>query len=125
MLSRCRIVLVRTHFAGNLGAVARSMSNFGLADLVLVEPFTRPDNPEARRLARHGLDILQNARTVTDIGEAMDDCVYALASSASAGGTYRQTFVGTPEEQLPRLVESMTVGPGRARVRPGTARAHE
>ena len=50
----CRVVLVKPHFAGNLGSVARVMRNFGLSDLVLVAPYTFPTNPEARRLATHG-----------------------------------------------------------------------
>ena len=35
VLSRCRVVLVRPQFAGNVGAAARVMRNMGLSDLVL------------------------------------------------------------------------------------------
>jgi len=42
MLNNARVVLVRTHYPGNLGAVARAMCNFGLNQLTVVEPFADP-----------------------------------------------------------------------------------
>ena len=111
VLSRCRIVLVRTHYPGNLGAAARVMRNFGLTDLVLVDPVTSVNELEARRMATHGLPILDAARVVPDLGAAVADCVFTLATSALPGGVVRQTFVGTPREKLPILLEAMNAGP--------------
>ena len=51
MLSNARVVLVRPHYPGNLGAVARVMCNFGLDQLTLVTPFADPRSEEARRSA--------------------------------------------------------------------------
>src|SRR5437763_13293106 len=100
MLHRCRVVLVRTHYPGNLGAAARVMRNFGLTDLVLVDPVTSTNELEARRMATHGLPILDAARVVPDLGEALGDCVFTLATSGLADGVVRQTFVGSPREKL-------------------------
>jgi len=86
---RCRVVLVRPHYAGNLGAVARIMRNFDMQDLVLVNPRTTPQDLEARRLAVHGLPILDAARIVPDLGTALADCVYTLATSAETAGLQR------------------------------------
>ncbi|HSQ58691.1 MAG TPA: RNA methyltransferase [Gemmata sp.] len=110
-LTNCRIVLVKPHFAGNLGSVARVMRNFGLTDLVLVAPYTFPDNPDARRLATHGEPILDAARIVPDIGDAVADCVFTLATSALTAGIVRRGMIGTPAELLPRLIESAEQGP--------------
>ncbi len=110
-LSRCRVVLVRPHFAGNLGSVARVMRNFGLSELVLVAPYTFPDNPEARRLATHGGDVLDAARIVPDLGEALADCVFTLATSALTAGVVRRGMIGTPAEVMPQLVASADHGP--------------
>jgi tRNA/rRNA methyltransferase len=110
-LTNCRVVLVKPHFAGNLGSVARVMRNFGLADLVLVAPYTFPDNPEARRLATHGEGILDAARIVPDIGDAVADCVLTLATSALTAGIVRRGMIGTPAELMPRLVEAAEKGP--------------
>ncbi|MDB5309907.1 MAG: methyltransferase [Gemmataceae bacterium] len=111
MLTRCRIVLVRTHYPGNLGATARVMRNFGLTDLVLVDPVTSVNELEARRMATHGLPVLDAARVVPDLGTAVADCVFTLATSGLAAGVVRQTFVGTPEEKLPELVKAAASGP--------------
>jgi tRNA/rRNA methyltransferase len=109
--SRCRIVLVRTHYPGNLGAAARVMRNFGLTDLVLVDPVTSINELEARRMATHGLSILDSARVVPDLGDAVGDCVFTLATSGLANGVVRQSFVGTPEQKLPELLKAAEAGP--------------
>src|SRR5205823_1378396 len=108
---RCRIVLVRTHYPGNLGAAARVMRNFGLTDLVLVDPVTSVNELEARRLAPHGLGILDAARVVADLGDAVGDCVVTLATSGLANGVMRQTFAGPPREKFPELLKAAEAGP--------------
>src|SRR5436305_8135100 len=110
-LHRCRIVLVRTHYPGNLGAAARVMRNFGLADLVLVDPVVSINDLEARWMATHGLAVLDAARVVPDLGSAVADCVFTLATSGLANGVVRQTFVGTPQEKFPALLDAMASGP--------------
>jgi tRNA/rRNA methyltransferase len=107
----CRVDLVRTLFAANIGAAARVMRNMGLTDLVLVEPESSPTDPEARRLSTHGEEVLQQCRIVADFGAAVADCVLVAATSARVGGLTRRQFVGPPEEIAPRLIESMRSGP--------------
>jgi tRNA/rRNA methyltransferase len=107
----CRIVLVRTHYPGNLGAAARVMKNFGFTDLVLVDPITNTGELEARRMATHGLDVLDAARVVPDLGDAVADCAYVLATSGLADGIFRRTFTGPPREKLPELVAASASGP--------------
>lgn len=64
-----RVVLVEPKNEGNVGAVARGMKNFGVEDLVLVNPVTL--RAEARQRAMHGVDILERARTVKDLEAAI------------------------------------------------------
>ncbi len=64
-----RVVLVEPKNEGNVGAVARAMKNFGAQDLVLVNPC--PLGAEARQRAMHGMDILQAARSVSDLSAAL------------------------------------------------------
>jgi tRNA/rRNA methyltransferase len=111
MTVNCRIVLVRTHYPGNLGAAARVMRNFGLSDLVLVDPITSTSELEARRMATHGLGVLDAARVVPDLGDAVADCTFTLATSGLAAGVFRRTFVGTLREKLPELVTASAAGP--------------
>lgn len=98
-----RVILVRTHIAANIGATARVMRNFGLADLVLVSPEADPLDAEARKLSTHGESILHQARTVADLGEAVADCVLVAATSARLGGLYRKQSLGMPDEIAGKL----------------------
>src|ERR1700730_12788900 len=85
-LSRCRVVLVRPHYPGNLGAAARIMHNFGLTDLVLVDPIADPRDEEARRLATHGAVILDRVRIAADLQDAVADCCLVAGTSARSLG---------------------------------------
>jgi tRNA/rRNA methyltransferase len=110
-LHNCRVVLVRPQVAGNIGAVARVMRNMGLRDLVLVSPEADPTDPEARKLSTQGEEILQRARIVSDLGEALQDCVLVAGTSARIGGPFRRQSVGPPETIIPKLVEEMPRAP--------------
>jgi len=106
-----RIVLVRTHIAANLGATARVMRNLGLSDLVLVSPIADPADRNARQLATHGEEILDRCRTVSDLGEAVADCVLVVATSARQGQVFRGQVSGEPDEIVPPVVERLNQGP--------------
>ncbi len=111
LLSRCRVVLVRPHYAGNLGATARVMRNFGLSDLVLVSPHASTGDLDARRMATHGLAVLDTARVVPDIGAALADCVFSLATSSLTAGVFRSGTIGTVAEKMPELLKASEAGP--------------
>ncbi len=76
-----RIVLVGTTHPGNIGAVARAMKNMGLSDLALVDPRYFP-HPEATARASGADDVLENARVVGRLADAVDDCVFVAGASA-------------------------------------------
>ncbi|SDG01738.1 tRNA (cytidine32/uridine32-2'-O)-methyltransferase [Onishia taeanensis] len=81
MLSNVRIVLVQTFHPGNIGQAARAMKTMGLVDLVLVNPRCFPD-PEATRLAAGAEDLIESARVVGSLKEAVNDCVQVVGASA-------------------------------------------
>lgn len=103
-LQRVRVVLVRPQVAGNLGATARVMRNFGLDQLVLVAPAADRDDREARKLSTHGEAILDQARIVATLDEAIGDCVFVAGTSARTGGPFRRQSVDTPDQIAPRLL---------------------
>jgi len=76
-----RIVLVGTTHPGNIGAVARAMKNMGLEDLALVGPRYFP-HPEATARASGADDLLDRARVVDTLAEAVEDCVFVAGASA-------------------------------------------
>ena len=78
-----RFVLVRTSHAGNVGAAARAMRVMGFSDLVLVAP-RDPQvacSDEARARASGALDVLERARVVGTLAEALDGITWAGATA--------------------------------------------
>jgi tRNA/rRNA methyltransferase len=110
-LAHSRVVLVRPRIAANVGASARIMRNMGFSDLVLVAPEADLADPAARRLSTQGEEILDRARVVADLGEAVADCLLVAATSARTGGVFRRQTVGYPEEIADRFVEALKIGP--------------
>ena len=98
----CRVVLVRPHYAGNLGATARVMHNFGLSRLVLVSPIADHHDREARRLSTHGEFILDQAEIVTELRDAVAGCDIVAATSANTAGLFRAS-AGTVRELMPGI----------------------
>lgn len=84
LFKRLRFVLVETSRAGNIGSVARAMKTMGFTDLVLVAPRCDDplNDPEAVAFASGATDVLQGARIVGSIGEALAGCNFAAAVSA-------------------------------------------
>jgi TrmH family RNA methyltransferase len=80
-LEDIRIVLVEPAHPGNIGAVARAMNTMGISRLVLVRPRIFPSE-EADRRAMGSLDILERARVIDDLSEAIDDCRLVIGCSA-------------------------------------------
>jgi len=78
-----RFVLIGTSHAGNVGAAARAMKVMGFDDLVLVAP-RWPDvlqRDEAQAMASGATDVLQRARVVPTLADALDGITYACATA--------------------------------------------
>lgn len=97
-----RIVLVRPKLSENVGAAARAMKNFGLHEMLLVGPRCRVDR-SARALASHAGDVLDDAREVADLDEALEGCSWAIGTSARTrrSEAVRQLTVGEALATLP------------------------
>lgn len=97
-----RIILVGTKESANVGAVARAMLNFGLDDLVLVAPRCAID-ARARALATHAGEVLDRARVMSTLAEAVAD--QRLVFGTSARKRTAENFpVRTPREAAPALL---------------------
>lgn len=82
--SAVRIVLVRPEEAGNVGAVARVMKNFGLGHLVLVDPRLR--NPKDAYKWAHGAEeVVEGADLVSTLEDAVAPCSWAWAVTRRRG----------------------------------------
>jgi TrmH family RNA methyltransferase len=80
-LSAIRIVLVEPSHPGNIGAVARALKNMALTELVLVRPKAFP-HPEATARASGAVDLLERARVVATVAEAVADCGFVAATTS-------------------------------------------
>jgi tRNA/rRNA methyltransferase len=104
LLSRLRLVLVEPAGALNLGSIARAMKNMGLSQIVLVNPHCHPDDDDAKLMAVHAADVLQSARRVDTLPEALVGCHRALATTA------RERDIVDPPLEHPRTVLPWLLG---------------
>ena len=74
------IVLVNPQTDGNIGAVARSMLNFGFTDLRIVG--RTPDwSDEVRNRAKNAQSVLDNAQCADTLQDAVSDCSVVVGTS--------------------------------------------
>lgn len=99
---KTRIILVEPHEAGNVGAAARAMKNFGLRDLWIAG--TRPQRVDdiSEWWAKGALDVLQSARRVDTLAEALRDVHLSVATTAVRA---RQVFEQLTPFEVARLAE--------------------
>ena len=78
-----RFILVDTSHPGNVGAAARAMKVMGFSDLVLVSPRYADvlAQPDAIAMASGATDILERARIVATLAEALDGTTFACATA--------------------------------------------
>ena len=76
---RIVVVLVRPLQSGNIGSAARAMKNMGLRRLVIVAP-PAFDIDRARWMAPGAEELLDHARFVPDVGAAVADCRFVVAT---------------------------------------------
>ncbi|WDE13050.1 tRNA (cytosine(32)/uridine(32)-2'-O)-methyltransferase TrmJ [Thalassomonas haliotis] len=81
LLDKVRIVLVNTSDCRNIGSAARAMKTMGLSQLILVDPLEMP-NGQAQALAAGATDVLANAKVVSTLEEAINDCGLVVGTSA-------------------------------------------
>lgn len=111
-MNRCRVVLVRTEIAANIGSAARVMRNMGAHELVLVDPVADPASEHAEQLAtHHARDLLRAARVTSSLEDALAGCVSVVGTSARTGGLFRRQTVATPREVMPQLAVDLRSGP--------------
>ena len=101
-----RFVLVQPSHAGNVGSAARAMKVMGFSDLVLVQPrfadvLTRD---ETRALASGATDVLQGARVVDTLAEALIGTTWACATAMTPRDFGPATFA--PREHFASLAAS-------------------
>src|SRR5690625_148472 len=101
MPGKISIVLVGTTHPGNVGAAARAMRVMGLKRLVLVAPQCKIGEI-ARARASGALDVLDGARVVETLDEAIADARFVVGTSAR-----RRALGPTPRALREGMAECM------------------
>ncbi|UCG68669.1 MAG: RNA methyltransferase [Thermoplasmata archaeon] len=78
-MPKYNVILAEPKFEGNIGAIARIMKNFGISDLVLVNPCDIGD--DCLRRAMHAKDVVENAKTHADLDSALEGLDYIVGTS--------------------------------------------
>ncbi|MCW5663413.1 MAG: RNA methyltransferase [Piscinibacter sp.] len=101
-----RFILIGTSHPGNVGAAARAMKVMGFADLVLVAPRLADiaRQPEALAMASGATDVLERARTVGTLAEALDGVTWLGATAMTPRDFGPPTQA--PRALFPALAES-------------------
>jgi tRNA/rRNA methyltransferase len=102
-ISEVKIILVEPAGPLNVGSVARVMKNFGLNQLILVNPQCDHFGDEAKLMAVRARDILETAVIVETLPQALQGCRHAIATT----GTDHDLNVPleSPRTALPWLLE--------------------
>lgn len=102
-LSHIKIILVEPAGALNIGSVARSMKNMGLNQLSLVKPHCDYLSEDARKMAVHGVDILEKIQCFESLTSALKGCHKAIATTSRNRSIPLK--LETPQNALPWLLE--------------------
>ena len=98
------IVFVECETPGNIGFLARTMANFGLRNLVLINPPTL--TPEAYYQATHGKYIVEKALVYPSLDEFYQSkrIDFKIASTGIAGGSYNLSRIPLKPEDLAKSI---------------------
>lgn len=99
-LDSLHVILVRPAVAGNIGATARVLKNFGVKTLILVKPEVSPLHPEALARACKAQDILYKAAIFDSLEQALAPFHYVVGTTARR--RYKRNMV-FPREIAPFL----------------------
>ncbi len=102
------IILSRPQLGENIGAAARAMKNFGLADLRLVAPRDGWPNEKATAMAAGAADILEAARVFETLDAALAELNLVYATTARERGVAKSVL--TPQAATARLREASADG---------------
>ena len=94
------IVFVECETSGNIGFLARTMANFGLKNLVLINPCTLHEDSYYQ--AMHAQDIVKSAKIYSNIDEFLNSnqMDFIIGTSGVPGGSYNLSRIPIKPEEL-------------------------
>ena len=94
------VVFVEPETPGNIGFLARTMKNFGLSDLVLINPCEIEN--DAYYKAMHAKEVITNRRTYDSLENFIEDegIDFTVGTTGEAGGSYNVPRIAVTPEQF-------------------------
>ena len=105
------VVFVEPESPGNIGFLARTMKNFGLTKLVLINPCELKN--ESYYQAMHARDVVSNCEIYDSLEEFLKEAKIstAVATTGNAGGSYNISKIAiTPENLSDSINYSENIG---------------
>jgi len=93
------VILKESRIAGNIGAIARVMKNFGFSRLILINPQVELLSSESIARAKHAVDVLSGAEVHSSL-KNIGPFDFLIGTSAHIGGDYNTLRVGITIDEL-------------------------
>ena len=101
-LDNISIVLHKTRYSENIGAVARAIKNMGLSSLLIVEPENYDINKVLKLSTHAALDIVEKIIIHESLAEALSTFNYVVGTTNRLGG--QRKGVNSPEKIAEKFV---------------------
>lgn len=102
-LSNIAVVLVNPIYSENIGSTARACTNFGISELILVNPHSLEEDKMKAMATKAGIPILEKMKIYNDLKTALKPFSYVVGTTARLG-KHRLVYY-TPKEISPYICE--------------------
>lgn len=102
-LENIAVILVNPLYPENIGATARACANFGVSNLILVNPKDLTKLPMEAMATKEGKNVLENMKIYPDLPTAIADFNIVIGTTARLGK--RRLVHYTPKEIAPTICE--------------------
>lgn len=113
MLDELVVVLFRPKYPENIGSVARACLNMGVSNLVVVDPYNFNMEKALPLATAHARHVLESARIVDTLAEAVEGCTAVFGTTARTGG-WRKGIMSP--ETMANVVDERLRGGGKVAI---------
>ena len=102
-LSNITVILVNPMYSENIGSTARACANFGVPNLILVNPESLEEEKMKAMATKSGIPILEKMKIFRDLSTTLKDFNYVFGTTARLG-KHRMVY-HTPKELVSYICE--------------------
>ena len=102
-LDNIGIVLVNPLYSENIGSTARACANFGIKNLIVINPASLEEEKMRAMATKNGIPVLENMKVFSDLPSAISNFNYIIGTTGRLGK--RRMVYHTPKEFISRICE--------------------